>query len=122
MQAAIERRKRVLGDKYRAPGGAMEMMTGGPNKSTGPTFKNEADFLEQKSIDIVAQKPTEGTWIEGSKTIHSQSIAPFKTKTNIFATDTATGKRVPRGDTWTDADPKPSSVETAEKIRKKLGK
>lgn len=35
MQAAIERRKRVLGDKYRAPGGdRFEMMTGDPEKKS----------------------------------------------------------------------------------------
>jgi hypothetical protein len=125
MQAAIERRKRVLGDKYRAPGGSrFEMMTGEPEVPKAQVFADETDFRQQQSFDKIAGIPTEGTWQEGNKTIHSQSRGwPFDpTKVDIFATDTATGKRVPRGVDWTEADPKPSGVETAEKIRANLNK
>ena len=123
--AALDARLRALGNKYRPPGGTrFEMMTGESKAPTPQVFANEAEFRQQQMVDTLAGIPTEGTWEVGNKTIHSKGRGwPFNpTKVDIYATDTATGKRVPLGDKWTEADPKPSGVETAEKIRKKLGK
>ena len=120
-EAALAKAAQERMAKMRKFGSSMEMMST-ESTPTLQVFKNENEFKKQKSLDILAGKPTVGTWQEGSKTIHSQEISPFMTKTNIFATDTATGKRVPRGKTWTADDPKPSGVESAQQIRKKLGK
>jgi len=106
VKAAQERMKKLRG-------GSMEMMSAEP----AHTFSSKQDFLEQQSFDVLAGVPTVGTYPQGNKIMHSQQIAPFMTKTHIFATDAKTGKRVPIGDDWTAADPKPSMVEMRETFK-----
>lgn len=108
----------------KGPSNVSQMLT---EDTSGPKqYSSKEQFEKERMVSMLKEIPHEGSYPQGDKIIHVEAIKYGNLpkditrdweQTKMFATD-KTGKRVPIGKEWTEADPEPLTSQLKRKLKR----